>query len=108
MPVAIGAFRIVRGEPKPWRRIGASGVQSTYWFCGDCGGRVRGERDARPDIRVVRAGTLDDTSWVRPIAHVYMRSAQSWEQISGPECFEVMPNDFWALSEKWQRIWGAT
>ena len=51
MPVASKSFRVVRGEPKPWRRIGASGVQSAYWFCGDCGGRVYGERDARPDIR---------------------------------------------------------
>jgi hypothetical protein len=53
MPVASDTFRIVRGEPKPWRRIGASGVQSTYWFCGACGGRVYGERDAGPDITAV-------------------------------------------------------
>src|SRR5712692_7161890 len=62
MPVAANSFSITRGDPKPWRRIGASGIQSTYWFCGDCGGRVYGQRDARLDIIAVRAGTLDDTS----------------------------------------------
>jgi hypothetical protein len=109
MPVASQSFRIVRGEPKPWRRIGASGVQSTYWFCGDCGGRVFGEKDARrPEIRAVRAGTLDDTAWLRPVAHVYMRSAQPWEQISDAECFEIMPKDFWSLADKWQQLWQAT
>jgi hypothetical protein len=108
MPVASNSFRVTRGEPQPWRRIGASGVQSTYWFCSDCGGRVYGERDARPDIRAVRAGTLDDTSWLWPIAHVYMRSAQPWEQILDAECFEIMPKDFWALSDKWQQMWQAT
>jgi hypothetical protein len=107
MPVAAKSFRVTRIEPKHWRRTGASGVESTYWFCGDCGGRVYGERDARPDIIAVRAGTLDDTSWLRPVAHVYMRSAQPWERVPQAECFEVMPNDFWALSEKWQRMWQA-
>jgi hypothetical protein len=107
MPVAANSFRMMRGDPKSWRRIGASGVESTYWFCGGCGGRVYGQRDARPDIIAVRAGTLDDTSWLRPVAHVYMRSAQAWEQVSGAERFEVMPKDFWALSEKWQQMWEA-
>jgi hypothetical protein len=105
MPVASKSFRVMRGEPKPWRRVGASGIQSTYWFRSVCGGRVYGERDARPDIIAVRAGTLDDTSWVTPIAHVYMRSAQPWEQISGPECFETMPKDFWSLADTWQQLW---
>jgi hypothetical protein len=107
MPVAAKSFRVARGEPKHWRRTGASGVESTYWFCGDCGGRVHGARDARPDIIAVRAGTLDDASWLRPVAHVYMRSAQAWEHISGAECFEVMPKDFWALGEKWRQMWEA-
>jgi hypothetical protein len=95
MPVAANSFAMTRGEPKPWRRIGASGVQSTYWFCGDCGGRAYGQRDARPDIIAVRAGTLDDTSWLRPVAHVYMRRAQPWEQMpDDTECFEIMPKNF--------------
>jgi hypothetical protein len=108
MSVAAETFRVTRGEPKPWRRIGASGVQSTYWFCSDCGGRVYGERSARPDLIAIRAGTVDDTSWLRPVAHVYMRSAQPWEQISGDtECFETVPKDFWSLTEKWQQMWQA-
>jgi hypothetical protein len=37
-----------------------------------------------------------------------MRSAQPWEQLAGnAECFEIMPNDFWALGDKWQRMWQA-
>jgi hypothetical protein len=106
MPVAAPSFRLLRGEPKPWRRIGASGVQSTYWFCGDCGGRAYGQRDARPDVIVVRAGTLDDTSWIRPIAHVYLRSAQAWERIpNNAECYELQPADFRGLASKWRAMW---
>ncbi|MGZ5870506.1 MAG: GFA family protein [Bradyrhizobium sp.] len=106
MPVASDSFALTCGKPRPWRRTGASGFESTYWFCGDCGGRVYGQRDSRPDIIAVRAGTLDDTSWLRPIAHVYLRSAQAWERIpNNAEGFEVMPKEFWSLSEKWQQLW---
>ncbi len=106
MPVKAEAFAITCGEPKHWRRIGANGVESTYWFCGECGGRVYGQRSGRPDIVSVRAGTLDDTSWVRPIAHVYMRSAQAWERNPNhAECFDIMPKDFWTLANKWQELW---
>jgi hypothetical protein len=106
MPVASQSFAVLRGQPKPFHRINSNGVRASYWFCGDCGGRAYGEREARPDIIVVRAGTLDDTSWLEPIAHVFMRSAQPWEQISSDvECFETVPDDFQLLAEKWRQRW---
>jgi len=109
MPVTADSFAITCGSPKPWRRISASGVESTFWFCGDCGGRIYGERDPRPDIVTVRAGTLDDTSWLRPIAHVHLRNAQAWERIpNNAECFDLLPKDFRSLGEKWQQMWQAT
>jgi hypothetical protein len=106
MPVASKSFRILRGEPRPWRRVNSAGVRASYWFCGDCGGRIYGEREGRPDVIVVRAGTLDDTSWMAPIAHVFMRSAQPWEQVSGDaECFETTPKDFRSLATKFGQLW---
>jgi hypothetical protein len=105
MPVAANSFVLTRGKPKAYRRTGASGVESTYWFCSDCGGRAYGQRDVRPDVIIVRAGTLDDTSWVRPVAHTYLRSAQPWELTPAGECFDVLPSDFRPLAEKWQRLW---
>jgi hypothetical protein len=106
MPVARDSFRLTRGSPKPWRHTGNRDAVSTYWFCADCGGRAYGERSPRPDIIAVRAGTLDDASWLRPIAHVYLRSAQSWERVpNNAECFESLPKDFWSLAEKWKLLW---
>jgi hypothetical protein len=106
MPVKADSFSLTRGAPQPYRRTGASGVESTYWFCGNCGGRAYGQRDIRPDIIVVRAGTLDDTSWLRPIAHVYLRSAQAWERIpNNAKCFEITPKDFGSLANQWQQLW---
>ncbi|WJR74867.1 GFA family protein [Bradyrhizobium sp. NP1] len=106
MPVAARHFALTRGAPKAYRRTTAGGIESTNWFCGDCGGGVFGERTAQPDVVTVRAGTLDDTSWLRPAAHQYLRSAQAWQRVPNrAECFEIMPNDFGALADLWGRMW---
>jgi len=106
MPVSANSFALTRGKPRPWQRRKIGGVESTSWFCGDCGGRIFGRRDGRADVIILRAGTLDDTSWLRPIAHVYLRSAQAWQRIPNrAECFDVVPDDFRSLSEKWQGMW---
>jgi hypothetical protein len=106
MPVAASSFHMRRGAPRPWCRAGASGIRSTYWFCGDCGGRVFGEREGRPDVVVVRAGTLDQTWWLRPIAHVFLRSAQAWQRIPNHmECFDEVPKDFSSLGQRWRALY---
>jgi hypothetical protein len=108
MPVKRDGFSLTRGEPKPWHHAGASGFESTHWFCANCGGRVFGQRSNRPDIVTLRAGTLDDTWWVRPIAHINLESAQAWERIpNNAECFEAMPSEFGALARRWQGLWRA-
>lgn len=106
MPVKSSSFTLTSGIPKPWRHTGASGFEGSYWFCADCGGRIFDQRSDRPDVVTMRAGTLDDTSWVRPIAHIYLRSAQAWERIpNNAECFDQVPNDFLTLARRWQSLW---
>src|SRR5271169_6744669 len=52
-------------------------------------GLVRSDR--RGDIR---AGTLDDTSWLRPTRHIWTRSKQPWVTFGdGDETFEGQPAD---------------
>ena len=47
------------------------------WFCGACG--VRLIHGARDDEAVsLKAGTLDDTSWLWPAAHIFTARAQPW------------------------------
>ena len=105
MPVRTQDYRIVQGEPKSWRTSSPGGGMTTTRFCGDCGGRIHGERDGRPEIMVLRAGTLDDTTWLRPAAHMFMRSAQPWETISGETaCYETMPGDFAVVGTSWQAM----
>jgi hypothetical protein len=107
MPVATGAFHILQGVPRAWRRVRSSGARTASWFCGECSGRIYGERDSRPASVNVRAGTLDDTSWLVPVAHIFMRSALSWDKVSGDaERFATLPDDWRPLAARWRERWG--
>jgi hypothetical protein len=106
MPVATKGFRIVNGEPKGWHHKSPSGADVTSWFCGDCGARIFGERKGRPDSMNLRAGTLDDTKWLVPAAHMFMRSAQGWVRPTADvECHEIAPDDFGQAAAKWRAMW---
>ena len=108
MPVTASGFRILQGEPKPWRSISPKGARVVSWFCGDCGARLYGERAGRAEIVNVRAGTLDDTSWLVPAAHFFTRSAsaQSWVQpLAGASCFETQPDGWGELLAAWRTMW---
>jgi hypothetical protein len=45
-----------------------------------------------PDVTFIKAGTLDDTSWLAPSMEVYCDSAQPWVGLSGEmKRFPKMP-----------------
>jgi hypothetical protein len=110
MPVFARDFHILKGAPKPWHHISPMGVAVISWFCGDCGGRIHGDRAGREHIVNLRAGTLDDTTWLMPVAHMYLKSAQPWvapwvAPAPSAECHEIGPSDFAPLAEKWRGMW---
>jgi hypothetical protein len=106
MPVTARGFRILKGEPKAWRHTSPTGVPAISWFCGDCATRLYGDRAGRPEIVNVRAGTLDDTSWLVPAAHFFMRSAQSWVQaVPNAQCIETQPEGWGELLLAWRALW---
>jgi hypothetical protein len=42
----------------------------------------------------VRAGTLDDTSWLRPARHIWARSKQPWVTFAnGDGIFDGQPSE---------------
>jgi len=47
-------------------------------FCSRCGSPVSGRGDAYPGIVFVKAGTLDDPSWVSPSMHIWCAEKQPW------------------------------
>ena len=58
------AFRLAAGEPRPLQRMADSGRLNTRSVCADCACWLYSL--PRDGVIRVRAGTLDDTSWLRP------------------------------------------
>jgi hypothetical protein len=76
------AFRVTQGEPKHYIKLADSGNQVTRAFCLECGCMLFLRVSARPDLVGIRVGTLDDPSWFRPQADIFVKSAQSWDYLN--------------------------
>ena len=76
-------------------------------FCPACG--VRLVHGARDDETVsLKAGTLDDTSWLRPAAHIFTARAQPWlGPFAGPLDAPGMPPSEEAVAAAWREAVGA-
>ena len=81
MPVARESFELVRGEPGRYSVPLSGGRRWDGRFCPVCITRVWSEPPKFPQVINLRPGTLDDTSWLRPVGHIWTRSAQPWVQI---------------------------
>ena len=76
-------FEFVLGDPGKLSWTSDAGSKRFGWFCGACHGRIaHGWQEASPPILNVRSGTLDDTSWVKPVVDMWTASAQPWVEFS--------------------------
>lgn len=80
MVVRREALQIVRGQPQEYSLELADGRTKRSNFCGRCSTRLWGPSRV-PGLAVLEPGTLDDTSWFRPVGHIWTRSAQPWVHI---------------------------
>ena len=71
----------VTGPTRTYVRIADSGNRNEGVFCPECGCRIYQIPLHFKDVLVLKPGTLDDTSWVRPAYFVWMRSCQGWVPI---------------------------
>ena len=61
-------------------------------FCALCGSPISGRGDAYPGVVFLKAGTLDDRSWVKPSAHMWCAEKQPWVTVEeGIPQFEGSP-----------------
>jgi hypothetical protein len=103
MPVRSDAVVITKGQPKEWRRRSDSGREVLCRFCAECGTRLFHNPTRNLKVTNVKPGTLDDTSWLRPIGHLWTRSAQPWIVFGEDHLdYESQPEDFTELFARWQ------
>jgi len=68
------------------------GTPTRRHFCSNCGSPIFSVVDAQPEVVYVKAGTLDDASWLEPNAEVFTRSALPWTpHLENSTRFATMP-----------------
>jgi hypothetical protein len=95
--VPAAAFQVAATQARPLQRKADSGRTVTRWVCPDCGTWIWSGPKPDPatrDALRVRAGTLDDTSWLRPTVYFWTWCAQGWVALpEGDRTFETQPDD---------------
>ncbi len=76
--VSAEAFTLVRGQPKGYDVAGESGTMVRRIFCDACGSPLFSENAALPAFKAIKVASLDDPSWFKPMANVWVASAQPW------------------------------
>jgi hypothetical protein len=103
LAVAREALAVVEGAPAVWRRELEGGRIIDCLFCGACGVRLFHNPERNPRASIVKPGTLDDTTWLKPVGHIWTRSAQSWVPIPQTTVnYEGQPPDLSRLIEAWK------
>jgi hypothetical protein len=97
-----GGVEIVAGTPERTERALPAGGRHVSWSCGTCASRIWTQREGAPTLNL-RAGTLDDTRNLRPVAQFWTSSAQAWAIVEhGILSYEEQPTDYAPLLEAWK------
>ena len=70
-------LEIIKGEIET-NTVDLNGMKVQRYHCSQCGVGLWYAADEYPGIVAIKPGTFDDTSWFKPVAHLWMRSAQPW------------------------------
>jgi hypothetical protein len=66
------------GDTKVYSDSGDSGQPVMRHFCGACGSPILSKVGIMPGMVLVKAGTLDDLSGLKPVVEVYTNHAAAW------------------------------
>ncbi|WP_088279823.1 GFA family protein [Ideonella sp. A 288] len=86
-----GSLKFTAGTPATFEDQGDSGLPVHRHFCARCGSPIVSVVEATPGLDWLKAGTLDDTSWVKPQVAIWCQSAQPW--VSLPSTIAQFPQN---------------
>lgn len=72
-------FHFVKGKELVSEFESSPGVFRT--FCKQCGSPLYSRRPSQPEMLRLRIGTLDTPVELKPIAHIFVGSKASWDEI---------------------------
>ena len=79
--VAKPSFKLTKGQVKSFAVKGESGNEVARQFCSDCGTPLFSALAGNPQLWAIKAGSLDDPSWLKPTAFLWKSSAQPWAHL---------------------------
>jgi hypothetical protein len=96
------SFSVVIAVPDPALKVtgtlssfdtkGDTGNGTHSGFCPSCGSPVTWKADVMQGATMLRAGTLDDPSWLKPSMEIYCDSKMPWVSLGGGlQSFPKMP-----------------
>ncbi len=93
LAVPKGKLHFTGPSPSSYTSRDASNLEVTHRFCPHCGSPLVSEMTATPALVWLKAGTLDNPSWVRPQANIWCETALPWVSISEeiPRFLQEMP-----------------
>ena len=69
------------GEYRVYAVVVSDGSHVHRGFCPTCGSPIISYVAEQPDVKFIKAGSLDDSSWVRTEASYWQVSAQPWDPV---------------------------
>ena len=70
-----------QGEMKTYTVTGTDGSHVSRGFCPECGSQVLSHVEEMPTLIFVKAGSLDESSWVEINSSFWSESAQHWSPV---------------------------
>lgn len=97
------AVELMTGSLSSWVRRTSSGRHMVCQFCPVCGSRIFHQLTDQDEIISIKPGTLKDTKWLQPVAHIWAQSAQPWVEF-GEGClvYPGNPESFEEMLEAWE------
>lgn len=90
------AVALTKGRPAPYAAQMSDGRSKQGMMCTNCGTKLWAESLRNRDFLILRPGTLDERSWVKPIAHIWTRSAHPWFRFPDDVAlFDTQPAEPW-------------
>jgi len=80
-----------KGSFSEYLDTGETGGNVRRQFCANCGSPIVSIVESKPGVAFIKAGTLEDYSWLEPTQHNWRDSAQPWVQI--PEDISEEPRN---------------
>lgn len=77
------AFNMLKGDVTSYTVDAASGSKVSREFCKTCGSPLFSYVEILPDVVFVKAGSMDDSSWLKPDLTCWTSSAQAWTAGAG-------------------------